>query len=408
MARLACTTALQDRMREAYREVIEAASDPGQRVAWCSSVGPVELLRALGFRVFIPENHAAMLGASRMATDLIPEATALGYSPDICSYLTSDIGAFCRGVTALSRVDPSFREVPRPDVLVHESQQCREVGDWFQWYGDRLGVPVLGVPAPRAVEEVTPDLVQALASRIEALVEPLEAIAGRSLDLARLRDVVAISRETSRRWQQVLAMGEVRPAPWTFFDACIQMGPAVVLRGDRRALAHYDLLQEELRQRVVAEVAAVPGEQVRLYWEGMPIWGRLRDLSERLASLRAAVVGSTYCSSWVFEALDPDRPFESMAQAGLELFISRTDPVKERILEEEARRYSVSGIVFHDAKTCPYNSNSRFGMPRRLTRDRGIPTVTIQSDLNDLRLHFDEGVHLALEAFVEQCREAMP
>jgi len=407
MGRLACTAVLQQRMGEAYREVIEAARDPEQRVAWCSSVGPVELLRALGFGVFIPENHAAMLGASRMATDLIPEATALGYSPDICSYLTSDIGAFCRGVTALSRVDPTFREVPRPDVLVYETQQCREVGDWFQWYGQRLGVPVLGVPAPRSVEEVTPDLVEGLASRIRALVPPLEQIAGRRLDPGRLREVVALSRETSRRWQQVLAMGEARPAPWTFFDACIQMGPAVVLRGDERALSYYDLLLQELRQRVLEGVAAVPGERVRLYWEGMPIWGRLRDLSERLSSMGAAVVGSTYCSSWVFEALDPDRPFESMARAGLELFISRTDPVKERILEAEARRYGVSGIVFHDAKTCPYNSNSRFGMPQRLARERGIPTVTIQSDLNDLRLHFDEGVHLALEAFVEQCREGL-
>jgi len=250
--------------------------------------------------------------------------------------------------------------------------------------------------------------VAALASRLEALVGPLEEIAGRSLDFRRLQDTVAVSRETSRRWQQVLATGEARPAPWTFFDACIHMGPAVVLRGDARALSYYDLLLDELRQRVREGHGAVPGEDVRLYWEGMPIWGRLRDLSERLASLGAAVVGSTYCSSWVFEALDPDRPFESMARAGLDLFISRTDPVKERILAAEARRYGVSGIVFHDAKTCPHNSNSRFGMPRRLVRERGIPTVTIQSDLNDLRLHFDEGVHLALQAFVEQCREAVP
>lgn len=392
-------------MREAYREVLETARDRHGRVAWCSSVGPVELLRALGFQVFIPENHAAMLGASRMATDLIPEATVQGYSPDICSYLTSDIGAFCRGVTALSRVDPDLREVPRPDVLVYETQQCREVGDWFQWYGRRLGVPVLGVPAPRLVGEVTPDLVASLASGLRGLVSPLEEIAGRSLEPRRLQQVVAISRETSRRWQQVLAMGEARPSPLTFFDGCVQMGPAVVLRGDPRAIDYYEGLLRELRQRVTDHEAAVPGESVRLYWDGMPIWGRLRDLSERLAAMGAAVVGSTYCSSWVFEALDPDHPFESMARAGLELFITRTDAVKEQILEAEVRRYQATGIVFHDAKTCPHNSNSRFGMPARLSRERGIPTVVIQSDLNDLRLHFDEGVHLALEAFVEQCRE---
>ncbi len=38
-----------------------------------------------------------MLGASRMAADLIPAANAVGYSPDICSYLTSDIGSYLNG-----------------------------------------------------------------------------------------------------------------------------------------------------------------------------------------------------------------------------------------------------------------------------------------------------------------------
>ncbi|MHC4370375.1 MAG: hypothetical protein ACYSW8_22415, partial [Planctomycetota bacterium] len=29
----------------------------GKRIAWCTSVGPAELLRALGFEVYFPENH---------------------------------------------------------------------------------------------------------------------------------------------------------------------------------------------------------------------------------------------------------------------------------------------------------------------------------------------------------------
>jgi hypothetical protein len=95
-----------------------------------------------------------------------------------------------------------------------------------------------------------------------------------------------------------------------------------------------------------------------------------------------------------------------MARAALELFISRTDAVKDRVLAAEVRRYSADGIVFHDAKTCPNNSNCRYGMPGRLAAVAGVPSVVVHSDLNDLRLHADEGVRLALEAFVEQVVEA--
>ena len=58
----------------------------------------------MGFAVHYPENHGAMLGAPRMAADLIPAATALGYSPDICSYLTTDVGAYLKELSPLTRL----------------------------------------------------------------------------------------------------------------------------------------------------------------------------------------------------------------------------------------------------------------------------------------------------------------
>ena len=76
-------------MSDYFYDLNDAAKSEPRKVAWCTSVGPAELLRAMGFAVHFPENHAAMLGATRMATELIPEANTIGYSPDICSYLTA-------------------------------------------------------------------------------------------------------------------------------------------------------------------------------------------------------------------------------------------------------------------------------------------------------------------------------
>ena len=72
-------------MADYFYEMDDAAKTGSQKIAWCTSVGPAELLRGMGFLVYYPENHGAMLGATRMSTELIPYSNALGYSPDICS-----------------------------------------------------------------------------------------------------------------------------------------------------------------------------------------------------------------------------------------------------------------------------------------------------------------------------------
>jgi benzoyl-CoA reductase/2-hydroxyglutaryl-CoA dehydratase subunit BcrC/BadD/HgdB len=403
--RIASTKPMGKLMRDYFVELAEAADDPERKVAWCTSVGPAELLRAFGFEVYFPENHGAMIGSARLAADLIPRANALGYSPDICSYLTSDIGAFLAGVSPMTKVDERIKGVPRPDVLVFNTNQCRDVQDWFLWFGRHFDVPVIGVHSYAGIGDVRDVHVQSIAGQMEGLVPELERISGTAFDIDRLREVVGLSRRCSDLWKDVLDTASARPAPLTFFDGTILMGPAVVLRGDARANAFYEELLVELRQRIDDGVGAVEDEAYRIYWEGMPIWGRLRANATLFLENRACVVASTYCNSWIFQDLDPEDPFTSMARAYTELFIVRNDEYKERYIDGMLTSFSVDGIVFHDAKTCPNNSNSRYGMPERYLEDKGVPTLVINGDLNDMRLVSDEQMVTNVEAFIEQLAE---
>ncbi|GAB4276700.1 MAG: 2-hydroxyacyl-CoA dehydratase subunit D [Deferrisomatales bacterium] len=402
----------QKRMKELmaahFRAVDAAARDPARKVAWCTSVGPAELLRSLGFEVYFPENHGALLGATRTANEFIPLANAIGYSPDICSYLTSDVGAFLAGKTPLQKAY-GLEGVPAPDVLVYNTNQCRDVQDWFSFYARRFGVPVVGVNSPVNVGRVTAELVAGMVAQYRTLVPQLEAVAGTRFDPDRFREVMALSAQTSRLWKQALWMATYRPSPLTFFDATILMGPAVVLRGTPEAVAYYRELVAELEQRVADGVAAVDGERYRLYWEGMPVWGKLRELAGFFQELQACVVVSTYCNSWVFDAFDgaaEGDPFEAMARAYLELFIVRSDEEKEATLARLLEEFAVDGIVYHDAKTCPNNSNTRYGLPQRLKEKTGVPYVVLYGDLNDLRCFSEEQAKTNLEAFVEQLAPA--
>jgi benzoyl-CoA reductase/2-hydroxyglutaryl-CoA dehydratase subunit BcrC/BadD/HgdB len=390
-------------MADYFRDLGEAAASPERRVAWCTSVGPAELLRSFGFAVHFPENHAAILGAQRTATDYIPVANALGYSPDICSYLTSDVGAFEKGETPLTKAY-GLSELPRPDVLVYNTSQCRDVQEWFQYYGRAYDVPVLGITPPRSISTMTPEIVADVAYQMRQLVDPLAQISGTPFDEDRLRETIALSLEATLGWEDVLNHGKIIPAPLTFFDASIHMGPIVALRGLPVAVDYYQELKTEMQTRVRDRVAAVPGETLRLYWEGMPIWGRLKSLSELFSSHHTTVAASTYCNSWVFSDFDPAQPWESMAMAYTQIFIVRDETYKEEYIARLCKEFGIDGVVFHDAKTCPSNTNSRYGMPQRL-RDRGIPSVVIYGDLNDLRCYSDEQSVTNLEAFLEQLGE---
>lgn len=395
--------AMRELMGTYFGELFEAAKTGSPKIAWCTSVGPAELLVACGFRVYFPENHGAMLGASRMATDLIPAANAIGYSPEICSYLTSDIGSFIKGETPMAKM-PGY-EFPKPDVLVYNTNQCRDVKDWMAYYERHFNVPLLGVNTPVNIGEVTEAHVEVVAKQIEAMVDPLCKVTGVDFDYDYFKEIVKLSRELSEKWKAVLETASAIPSPINFFDGTIQMGPAVVMRGDKRAIEYYETLLTELNGCIEQGVGSVEKEEHRLYWDGMPVWGKLRGHSELFASHKTCVVASTYCNSWIFDAFDAEDPFNSMARAYTELFIVRSDEWKESYFRKMVDLYKIDGMIYHDAKTCPANSNCRYGLHERFGKESGIPYIIIQADLNDLRCYSEEQTKTNIEAFIEQLEE---
>jgi benzoyl-CoA reductase/2-hydroxyglutaryl-CoA dehydratase subunit BcrC/BadD/HgdB len=290
-------------------------------------------------------------------------------------------------------------------VLVFNTNQCRDVQDWFNWYGEKFDAPVLGVHTYRGVGEVTEKHIYSIAKQLEALVPPLEKITGRKFQLDDLKRAVALSRECSELWKKILDTASAKPAPLTFFDGTTLMGPAVVGRGTQKAVDVYKILLAELEERIRKGEGALENEKFRIYWDGMPVWGRLSAHSQLFAALNANVLASTYCNSWIFSALDPQDPFNSMARAYTELFIVRADEAKEAYIRNMLDFFRVDGVIYHDAKTCPNNSNCRYGMPQRLEKQTGIPSLTINGDLNDLRMISDEQTKTNVEAFIEQLQE---
>jgi benzoyl-CoA reductase/2-hydroxyglutaryl-CoA dehydratase subunit BcrC/BadD/HgdB len=390
---------LKNIMRDYFLNLEQAAKDPTRKVAWCTSVGPAEILRALGFEVFFPENHGAMLGATRLCMDTIPVANAAGYSPEICSYLTSDIGAFMKNITPLTKAY-GIESIPKPDVLVYNTNQCKDVMHWFSYYAKEFNAPIFGIHPPTHLPDVSQAHITDVVEQFKALIAFVEPIAASKLDLEKLKQTVLLSKQATDLWAKVLDTAMAKPSPLSFFDATIYMGPIVVLRGTQIAKDYYRCLLKELEEKVECKQAAVDGESKRIYWDGMPIWGRLRAVSELFKRNNVCVVASTYCNSWIFSEFNEEDPLASMAKAYLQIFINRNDNYKQAYIEKLVKEFSIDGVVFHAAKTCPNNSNSYYNLPKEL-RNKGIATVTIDGDLCDLRCYSDEQSVTVIEAFIE-------
>ncbi len=372
-------------------------------LAWCTSAGPAEILRALGFEVYFPENHGALLGASRTAQRYIPKAHQAGYAGEICSYLTADIGAWLMRETPLMQAY-GLKSVPKPDIIVFNTNQCREVAEWFNFFGREINCPVVGIYPPRHLEEISNSDINTVVDQFKNLISVGEKVIGNKLDQNRLSETLRLSHLGSNLWKQSLETARHTPAQLSFFDGTILMAPIVILRGTQICVDFYKQTLAELNEFVTNKDTTIADEKVRIYWEGMPVWGRLRYLSDLFKENQTAVVASTYCNSWVFDDFDPENPLESMAYAYTQIFINRGENAKLSMIKKMLQDYKIDGIVFHDSKTCFNNSNNRFGLPKRIQEETGIPTLTIDGDLNDLRFFSDGQTRTRLETFIEQLK----
>jgi len=395
---------LRELLRAHFLDLDAAARNPDRKVAWCTSVGPCEILTALGFDVYFPENHGALLGAKKVSQRLIPRAVGLGYSAESCSYMTSDIGSTLADASPLKEAF-GISGPPKPDLLVYSTNQCREVQDWWNFHGRRSGVPVLGVCPPTHLGDVTGEHVAFVRGLLVNLIDQIESQFGLTLDRNRLEEVVARSSRASTLWEEVLDTARAHPAPISFFDGVIHMAPVILLRGSQTAVAYYEVLLAELQDRVREGVGAVPDERLRVYWEGMPIWPKVRELSEKFFDLSTVVAASTYCNSWAFEKYDGGDPLAWMARTSTEIFINRDENTKQAFLAEMFERFDIDGAIFHNARTCPNNTNCRFGMPQRIRDELGLPVLVVDGDLSDVRFFSTAQTMTNIEAFIEQMED---
>lgn len=374
----------------------KTARENGKKVAWITSGGPVEPLIAMDVIPVYPENHGAMIGASKMGVDLCEKAEAMGYGRDLCSYARSDIS--CATVNG-----GPIGGLPEPDFLVCCNNICGTVLKWYEVQARYFDVPLFILDTPFIHDEFTDEAERYVIRQMHEYISFLEEACGGKLDRDRMNEVGALSIEAQHLWQKVLDTAMNKPAPMTAFDAFFHLAMIVTLRGTRTVVDYYKQLLDELEDRIARGIGMVPDETYRLLWDNIPIWFRTRWLSDKLSSHRACLVADSYTSAWsgVVHLIDENNYLESMAIAYSNVHLNVSVDRMFETMKELIGKYDVNGLVMHSNRSCKPYSFGQYDLAKMVMDELGLPTLILEADMVDERNFSESQAETRIDAFME-------
>ena len=390
-------------MRDSYMDLHTRAGQ-GAFVVWIAINVPAELFSGFDNLVYaVPESHAAMNAGKGVGAMQCEKAERIGYSMDLCSYARIDIGCAADG----GKDSPTFG-LPKPDLLVSNTNNCSLLAKWFDVHHREWGVPhfILDVPfcyTPQKAKDRN-----YIIRQCHDLIQTIEKLSGQTFDWDKVHQAMGHTHRGIAHWKRFLSYARHRPSGITAFDSFVQMAPFLIMRGTPAFEAHYELLADETEKRVEAGDFPVPNERYRLFWDNIAPWHQLRDMSASLAAFGANIIGATYTScigtvegSFELYFDENDAPMHYLARTQNSYVCPHGMKLRSRAMQTAVRQLEIDGIVFASNRSCKPYSVTQMDQQQIITEAMGIPSVMIDVDHADVRKYSKESTFTRLEALLE-------
>jgi benzoyl-CoA reductase subunit B len=362
----------------------------------------VELLRACHLLPMFPEVTALQNAIRHRSLPLILKAEQAGYSSDNCAYVKADIGLFLDGGMGPGRA------IPFPTITVCNYVGCNVYVKWFEHLADvsgsrlvMLDVPFLRTDAP------SPTDIRYVVAQLEELIALGESVSGRRFDIDELREILAFSARAEDGYAACKHLTKRHPAPFdAYFDSINMMGPINVLRGTREAAEFFDDAVSEFAGLAARGQGPLSEERFRTVAEGPPPYPYYKNFRNLFTRWGAVAVQSTYSTVggiWEFGFRhDPRRPLESIAEQMLrENLTNRSIVARYGQIRRYVEEWEADALVIHSIKSCRLFSAGQGDMREYFTRDLGVPTLLVESDLEDPRYYAEAQLKNRIDAFFE-------
>lgn len=392
----------RDVMTDWMTQLKEAAGAETPSAYLMISGNCVEILRCFDILPVFPEINALQLAIRKNSLPYIIKSEEIGYASDNCAYVKADVGyTLCGGVGPDGNT-------PRPSLIICNFVGCNVYIKWFEHCSSMMNVPMIMLDIP-FMREATPsdDDVQYVMVQLRELIARCEALTGKKFDIDRLREILKYSARAEAGWSRAKELCKNRPAPFdAYFDSINMMGPINALRGTEAAADFFDKTVEQYERMVSEGVGVIEEERFRTVVEGPPPYPYYRNFRNLFESWGAVAVQSTYSTvggTWEFGFRhDPDRPLESIAeQMIIHNLCNRSLLDRYQQIRTCVEDWSADALVIHSVKSCRLFSAGQGDMREYFIKELGVPTLMVESDLEDPRYYSEAQMKNRIDAFFE-------
>jgi benzoyl-CoA reductase/2-hydroxyglutaryl-CoA dehydratase subunit BcrC/BadD/HgdB len=352
-----------------------------------SLFAPIEMVYAHELYPFMLESFGGLAANFDLASDFLSEMDRQWYTSDFCSVHRVFIGV------------AHHRLLPTPRFLFSSSVACdgnlksfAEVGRWY-------GRPHLYLNVPYGRDRESRDY---LIGQLRDASERIEEITGKKLRARNLEKAFHYANETSAALAEIQ---EIRkgPDPLMYgeegFSLLLLWGLFMGSRSGAVLARHY---RDELLKRRDGPShsrGTLPAVKKRLLWLHLrPYYPNriMRILEHELG----AVVVAEECNLEMYPELDPDRPWESLADKLL--CHSWNGPIANRLqkIKRAVEEYRIDGVVHFSHWGCR-QSNGAVRIIRDTVQEQGIAFLDLDGDIIDSRNYAEGQYRTRLEGFME-------
>ena len=344
-------------------------------------------------------------------------AEAKGFGRDFCGYIRFYYGSM------LADISPFGGHFPTPDLAVAQAF-CSLSGKWYQPVADHLGIPIFTVERALSVPRrpVKPHLVDYMVGLYQDMIAWLEKHTGKRYDDERFIQALYNQCRSQVLWSEICELNKAVPAPLDLKSMYSLWFPAIADPCNPDTVAFYSSLKEEVQERVVQQIAAIPNERCRLFHDAQPPWYFLRYF-RHAAAFGANFIGSMHIFTMggAFDVPEPgvvrvkkdpkaqgisfrnrDEALRFLAEWDLThaLYESWLIRNKVDITLSMVRDWKVDGLVFHHDRACQGLSLGQMEV-RLALQEKGVATSGYEASFADQRDFAENQVIARLEAFLE-------
>lgn len=403
---------LQKEMIEGLFNELAAAKETGKKVCYTFVPGNLsELIRTFDMLPVYPEINALQNAMRKKSSAYIKEAERNAHSEDVCTYVKCDVGMLLKG-----NIGPTGQQLPPPDILLLSYTGCFTFMKWFETLKREYpNAKVVMIHTPYQENgEITPAMVEYMVRQFKTEVIPqMEAVTGIPYDEAKLKSILALSREAEDWITKIFDTTKHKPSPIdAYFAGVYYIGPINIgFRGTRQAVDYYKALYGEIRERIrlglgpITPEGEMREEKYRLVVEGPPNWTNFREFWKIFYDMGAVIVASSYTKVGGVYDLgwrhDPARPLESLSEYCMNCYTNLNIPQRIDLLAKFIRDYEADGYITNSIKSCNSFSAGQLSMMREIEDRLEVPVGFIESDLVDPRYFSYSNIKNRLESYFQ-------